>query len=121
MMTDGPARISQIALLGEAAAFLGDVAIFVWDDDRNYVTANDAACALVGKTHEELLQMKVGDMTADRAEPYFSTVQDGAAVHRGSLQVDRTDGPVEIDWMTCRTKLAGMPYMVSVCWRKEPS
>lgn len=120
MRADGPARISQIALLGEAAAFLGDVAIFVWDDDRNYVAANDAACALVGKTDEELLQMKVGDMTADHAEPYFSTVQHGA-VHTGSLQVDRTDRSVEIDWMTCRTKLAGLPYMVSVCWRKEPA
>jgi PAS domain-containing protein len=119
-MADGAARISQIALLGEAAAYLDDAAIFVWDDDRNYVAANDAACALVGKTHEELLQMKVGDMTANHAEPYFSTVQRGA-VHTGSLQVDRADGPVQIDWMTSRTTLAGLPYMVSICWPKEPA
>jgi PAS domain-containing protein len=29
----------------------------VWDEDRNYVAANDAACALVGKTHAELPYM----------------------------------------------------------------
>lgn len=111
-------RLAQLALLGEAAECLEEVAMFVWDDDRNYVAANDAACTLVGKPREELLQMKVGDMTANRAAPYFDQVQHGS-VHTGSLQVDRSDGPVAIEWMTCRTKIAGMPYMVSLCWRKD--
>jgi PAS domain-containing protein len=118
MTENGAARLSQLALLGEAVEHLEGAAIFVWDEDRHYVAANDAACALVGKTHEELLQMKVGDMTADRAEPYFSAVQNGP-VHTGSLRMDRADGPVEIDWLTCRTTLAGLPYMLSICWRKD--
>jgi PAS domain-containing protein len=120
MTHDSAARLSQIALLGEAAEGLEDAAIFVWDDDRNYVAANDAACALVGKTHAELLGMKVGDMSPDRAEPHFSSVQRGS-VHTGSLRIDRADGAIEIDWMTCRTTLAGLPYMMSVCWRKAPA
>ena len=120
-MTDSAAQIAQIALLGEAVEYVQGAAVFVWDDDRNYVAANDAACALVGLSRAELLAMKVGDMTADRAAPYFEQVQHGAAhtgaVHTGALHVDRADGPVEIDWLTCRTTIAGLPYMVSVCWR----
>jgi PAS domain-containing protein len=116
-MTDSAAQIAQVALLGEAVECLQGAAVFVWDDDRNYVAANDAACALVGLSRAELLAMKVGDMTADRAAPYFEQVQHGA-VHTGSLHVDRADGPVEIDWLTCRTTIAGLPYMVSVCWPK---
>jgi PAS domain-containing protein len=119
-MTESAEQIAQIALLGEAAECLQDVAVFVWDDDRNYVAANDAACALVGLSRGELLGLKVGDMTADRAAPHFDQVQHGS-VHTGSLRIDRADGPVEIEWLTCRTKLAGLPYMVSVCWRKEPA
>lgn len=120
MTPDSAARLSQIALLGEAATGLEAAAIFVWDEDRNYVAANDEACALVGKTHAELLRMKVGDMSPDRAEPHFSAVQRGP-VHTGSSRIDHADGPIEIDWMTCRTTLAGLPYMMSVCWRKGPA
>lgn len=117
MTGDDATRLSQLALLGEAAECIAEVAIFVWDDDRNYVAANDAACTLVGKTHEELLGMKVGDMTANNAEPYFSAVQRGD-LHTGSLQIDHPAGPVEIEWLTSRTTLAGLPYMVSICWQK---
>ena len=31
------------------------------------------------------------------------------------------DQYVEIDWVTCHTRIAGLPYMVSVCWRRESS
>jgi PAS domain-containing protein len=113
-------RLAQIALLGEAAEYMSDVAVFVWDEDRNYVAANSAACELIGKTREELLQMKVGDMSPDRAQPHFDDVQH-QHVHTGTLTVHRPDGPFEIDWITCHTRVAGLPYMVSVCWRKDAS
>jgi PAS domain-containing protein len=115
-----PNELAAIALLGEAADCLEDVAIFVWDEDRNYVAVNEAACALIGRTRTQILQMKVGDMSPNRASPLFEEVQHGS-VHRGSLQVHREDGVVDIDWLTCRTRIAGLPYMVSVCWRKDPS
>ncbi|HET7146738.1 MAG TPA: PAS domain-containing protein [Gaiellaceae bacterium] len=111
-------RIAQLALLGEAADCLEQVAMFVWDDDRNYVAANDAACELVGRTRDEVLQMKVGDMTADRAAELFEQVQHGV-LHTGTHVIEHPGGPVELEWMTCRTRIAGLPYMVSVCWRKE--
>jgi PAS domain-containing protein len=112
--------LAAVALLGEAMASLGDVAIFVWDEDRNYVAVNEAACKLVGRTRSEILRMRVGDMSPNRASPQFEQVQHGP-VHRGSMQINRADGAVEVDWLTCHTRIAGLPYMVSVCWRKEQS
>jgi len=111
-------EIAQLALLGEAADHITGVGIFVWDDDRNYVAVNQTACRLVGRKREELLAMKVGDMTEDRAAPYFDEVQHGG-LHSGSLTIDRPDGSVEIDWVTTRTRVAGLPYMVSICWEKS--
>jgi len=120
-MTLGSAdELAAIALLGEAANCLEDVAIFVWDEDRNYVAVNEAACELVGRTRSEILRMSVGDMSPNRASPHFEQVQHGA-VHRGSSQINRDDGVVEIDWVTCHTRIAGLPYMVSMCWRRESS
>lgn len=112
-------RLAQIALLGEAAEWMTDVAVFVWDEDRNYVAANDAACELIGRTREELLQMKVGDMSPERAQPHFDHVQHGREIHTGTLVVHREDQSIPIDWITCHTRIAGLPYMVSVCWRKD--
>jgi PAS domain-containing protein len=103
--------VAQLALLGEAVECLEDVAVLVWDDDRNYVAANQAACRLVGKTRDEILEMKVGDLAPDRASPLFEQVQRGG-IHTGTL----TAPSGEIEFMTCQTRVAGLPYMVSVCW-----
>jgi PAS domain-containing protein len=107
-------EVAQLALLGEAAESMQDVAVFVWDDDRNYVAANQAACRLVGKTRGEILQMRVGDMTENRAAPLFEEVQHGG-IHTGTHRFAGGD----VEFLTCRTKVAGLPYMVSVCWRKN--
>ena len=106
--------VTQLALLGEAADCLQEVAVFVWDDDRNYVACNQAACDLLGKTRKEILAMKVGDMHPDRATELFRAVQ-RRGVHSGTMSSPRG----ELQYLTCRTKIAGLPYMVSVCWRSE--
>ena len=103
--------VSQLALLGEAVECLDEVAVFVWDEDRNYVAVNQAACRLVGKTRQEMLQMKVGDLSPDRASPLFEEVQHGG-VHTGTLTAPNG----EIEFMTCQSRVAGLPYMVSICW-----
>jgi PAS domain-containing protein len=113
-------QLAQIALLGEAVDSLTDLAVFVWDEDRNYVAVNEAACTLVGRNRQEILEMRVGDLTANRASPHFENVQHGA-MHTGSLVIGRADGPVAVDWITTRTRIAGLPYMISVVWRKEPA
>ena len=115
MSTDLP--LVQLALLGEAVTAADGVGVFVWDDDRRYVAVNDAACELVGVTREELLAMRVGDMTEARAEPHFHDVQ-RAGVSTGTVRFARRDGgEVELEFLTFHTKLAGLPYMASVCWR----
>jgi PAS domain-containing protein len=105
--------VAQLALLGEAAECLQGVAVFVWDDDRNYVAVNQIACTLIGKTREEILRMKVGDLSPNRAAPLFEQVQ-SAGVHHGVM-----DGPNgELRYVTSRTRVAGLPYMVSMVWPK---
>jgi PAS domain-containing protein len=104
--------VTQLALLGEATEFLQDVAVFVWDDDRNYVAVNRHACRLLDRTRAEILAMRVGDMHPDRATELFEAVQQ-RGVHTGTMSTPQG----ELHYVTCRTKVAGLPYMVSVCWR----
>lgn len=113
-MSSEAVDVAQLALLGEAAECLTDVAVFVWDEDRNYVAANQAACTLLGKTRQELLGMKVGDMSDNRASPLFEDVQ-----HRGNHTGTLMTPGGEVDFLTTRTRLAGLPYMVSICWHRE--
>ena len=115
-MSRNAIELAQLALLGEATECLEGVAVFVWDEDRNYVAVNQAACELVGKTRAEMLQMKVGDTTPDRASPLFEQVQHGG-IHTGTL----TSPGGKIDYVTCPTRIAGLPYMVSVCWPHKPA
>ena len=117
MNTDLP--LVQLALLGEAVTAADGVGVFVWDDDRRYIAVNDAACAFVGLKREELLAMHVGDMTVERAEPHFHEVQ-RRDISTGTVRFTRRDGDaVELEFLTFHTKLAGLPYMASVCWRSR--
>jgi PAS domain-containing protein len=114
-MTSDAFDLTQLALLGEASDCLEDVAILVWDEERNYVAANRAACQLIGRTRAEILKMKVGDLSEDGVDALFQEVQK-RGVHTGTM-----GGPNgEIEYVTCRTKVAGLPYMVSVCWSRKP-
>ncbi|MGH3048871.1 MAG: PAS domain-containing protein [Gaiellaceae bacterium] len=115
-MDTSAAALAQLALLGEAVARMPGVAVFVWDDDRNYVAVNDAACELTGRTSEQLLSMRVGELTPDGGEPHFSRNQ-SVGVHNGRLAIEGPAGPVELEWITCHTTVAGLPYLVSICWR----
>jgi PAS domain S-box-containing protein len=109
-------RLLQLTLLGEAAQRGEGVAIFVWDDDRNYVAVNDAACDLVGLTCDELLTMKVGALTPNRAEPHFDNAQREPTL-TGRSRIDRRDGTsVDVEWISFHTHVAALPYMVSVVW-----
>ena len=112
-MTDA-LDLPQLALLGESVECVGDVGVFVWDEDRNYVAVNQAACRMVGRTRAEILKMRVGDMTPNRASPLFEDVQ-RAGVHTGTHEFERG----VVDFLTTRTKIAGLPYQVSVCWVRD--
>jgi PAS domain S-box-containing protein len=117
-MSEPGEALAQLALLGEAVSNARGVAVFVFDEDRNYVAVNEEACRLTGRTRAELLSMRTGDMSPSRAEPHFTEIQRRPLLHGGHA-IDRDDGSVELEWVTCRTEIAGLPYFVSVCWRRE--
>lgn len=57
--------------------------VFVFDQDRNYVEVNQAACDLTGYSNKELLKMKFGDLsapdsTADTLQKFQSLRDTGA-------------------------------------------
>jgi PAS domain-containing protein len=104
--------VTQLALLGEAADCLEDVAVFVWDEDRNYVAANRAASDLVGHPRNELLKARVGELSPASVDDVFDEVQ-RRGVHTGTMQSPTG----EIHYLTCKTRIGGLPYFVSVCWR----
>jgi PAS domain S-box-containing protein len=107
--------VTQLALLGDAISSAEQVAVFVWDDDRNYVAVNDYACALVGLTRAELLGQRVG-FASPEIEDQIRDVQRHRA-RPGSSSFVRSDGQtVQLEWVTFRTRVAGLPYMASVCW-----
>jgi PAS domain S-box-containing protein len=109
------ADVTQLALLGDAMSCAEQVAVFVWDDDRNYVAVNDYACTLVGLTREELLGRRVG-FASPELEDEILDVQRHSA-RQGSSSFIRSDGQsVALDWVTFRTRVAGLPYMASICW-----
>src|SRR3954453_4094439 len=111
-----PFDVAQLALLGEAVECTQDAAVFVWDEDRNYVAVNQAACRLLGKTRDQLLGMRVGDMAENRAQPLFDEVQ-RAGIHTGQIPFDSA----AIQFVTCKARIPGLPYMVSICWPAEGS
>src|SRR5690242_3250151 len=105
------------ALMGEAVDGLAGVAVFVWNEERRYVAVNDEACRLVGRPRDRILSMPVGELTPDGAAAELDRTQ-RAPIVLGSSIVRRPDGDVEIEWVTCHSIVANMPYMVSFCWRK---
>ena len=118
-MDDEPQELLQQALLGEAAEHLEGVAVFVWNEERRYVAVNREACRLVGLTRDELIGMPVGDMTPDGAADDLRRVRVGT-ITDGSSSFTRRDGEVvELSWTTAHTRVAGLPYMVSVCRRAD--
>ena len=115
-MSEEPQRILQRALLGEAVDCAEGTAVFVWNDERHYVAVNEVACRLVGVRRDELIGMPVGDMSPDRAAGDIERVRQ-SPVLRGSSSFTRRDGDrIDIEWVTLRTRVAGLEYRVSLVW-----
>jgi PAS domain S-box-containing protein len=110
------AQILQRALLGEAVDGADGIAVFVWDDDRHYVAVSDGACELVGLAREELIGMPVGNMSPERAAGDIARTTSANVTHGTSSFDRRTGERVDIAWVTVHTRVAGLPYMVSVVW-----
>jgi PAS domain S-box-containing protein len=102
----------QASLLGEAVEH-GPAAVFVADEDGRYVAVNQAACALVGYTREELLAMRVSDVATRGAEKWDEMRQTGRVA--GTTTLTRKDGSqFDFSYVAGPTIVAGMPVYVSV-------
>ena len=120
-MGDDTERILQQSLLGEAVEGMDGAAVFVWNEERHYVAVNEEACRLVGLSRAELIGMPVGQLSPGHADREIREVRNAPFV-RGSSSFLRRDGTsVEIEWVTMHTRVAGLPYMVSVVWRGDSS
>jgi PAS domain S-box-containing protein len=115
-MAAGAQRILQRALLGEALDGATGTAVFVWNEDRNYVAVNDEACRLVGLPRQEIIGMPVGELSPDRADRDIARTLDEPFVRGGSSFTRRSGETIELDWITMHTTVAGLDYMISLVW-----
>lgn len=116
MPDEASQRLVHRSLIGEAVEAAHGVAVFVWDEHRHYVAVNDAACELTGLSRSDLIGMPVGDRTANQAGPLMEEAAQ-APVLNGTMAFTRGDGrEVEINFLTLHTRIANLPFMVSICW-----
>jgi PAS domain S-box-containing protein len=103
----------QASLLGDAVEH-GPVAVFVADEERRYVAVNQAACALVGYTREELLALTISDLLASEDDSAWERMRDRGTIS-GVSRLRRKDGStVDFRYVAGPTEVAGMPVYVSV-------
>ena len=77
------------------------VAIVVADDDRRYVDANAAACDLLGISHDELIGMRVEEITGTPADAIGTAWADfrRAGVLVGTFPVPSPVGPRNVPYI----------------------
>jgi PAS domain S-box-containing protein len=117
MLKDGESqKLLHATILGEALEHAEGTAVFVWNEERRYVAVNEEACRLTGMSRADLIGMPVGDRSQDGAAGDIERTRATPLVH-GSSSFIRSDGtPIAIEWVTTHTRVAGLAYMVSLCW-----
>lgn len=107
--------VVQHRLVGDAVASGGYV-VLVADAEMTFLAVSDGACALLGYTREELLQLTVPDIVVERRQAeslYAKFVREG--LQRGEITLRRKHGEmVKAVYEASETVVAGMRYFVSV-------
>jgi PAS domain S-box-containing protein len=113
-------RRLQRALLGEALD-TATLAVFVFEDDEHYVAVNDAACALSGYSREELLELRLRELSADPEQTLVNLKQVASGRRTsGRAPMRRKDGTViEVEYRAAQATIAGVPFLVALYWRPE--
>jgi PAS domain S-box-containing protein len=103
----------QAGLLGEALE-RGPVAVFVADEHMRYIAVNVYACELLGYTRDELLQLRIPDVSGSAAEDNFAEFL-ASGRQAGTIELRRKDGTTfEFEYVASETTIAGMQLFVSV-------
>jgi PAS domain S-box-containing protein len=101
------------ALIGEALQD-GPLAVFVFDENGRYLAVNRYACELLGYDRDDLLQRKIGELSA-RARPvdfYRQAIRTGRPA---TTTVRHKDGSiVRLRFRAAATHVAGMPVFVGL-------
>jgi PAS domain-containing protein len=107
------AQLISEALLGAT------VGLLVWDEERRYIAANDAACEILGTSLDDLLGQLVGDHTHGGIEAAEEAI--GKGLVTGEAIVERFDGSghIRVFYATFETRTAGMPFMATLLARRE--
>jgi PAS domain S-box-containing protein len=115
-MSASAEQLIQIGLLGEALE-QGPVAVFVFDDELNYIAVNEHACKLVGYTREELLHLRAPALSASpKALDDYREVVLGRR-SEGTTRVICKDGTeLDLRFRASQTRVAGMTFYVGVAW-----
>ena len=109
----------QAGLLGEALE-RGPVAVFVADEHMRYIAVNVYACELLGYTRDELLELRVTDVSCDGAEGAFAEFVNNGRGH-GTIELRRKDGSTfDFEYVASETTVAGMELFVSVGRPADP-
>ena len=104
----------QASLVGEAIDH-GPVLVFVADEELSYVAVNQRACDVLGYTREELLSLKVTDVSPFAEDAGGAAGFVAALRQFGAIRLRGKDGrEVSVDCVAARTTVAGMPLFVSV-------
>jgi PAS domain S-box-containing protein len=109
-----PETLIQVGLLGEAID-QGPVGVLVADENMRYIAANQFACALIGYTRAELLDLRVTDVAPapNSPEQYTEMIRKGYLT--GTTELKHADGKaISARYVASKTTVAGMELYVSV-------
>jgi PAS domain S-box-containing protein len=106
-------------LLGDVGEH-AEVPMVVFDEDRNFVVANDAYCEFTGYTRDELVKLRAGESLAgdDQTRNDFARVAAGSAASlagRGRLRC-KSGEIVDVAWLTIKATIVGLPCFVGMLW-----
>ena len=104
----------QTALVGEAVSD-GGYAFLVADEEMRYLAVSDGACALLGYSREELLDLRVPDVVVetDAASLYSEFLRERS--QQGLITLRRKDGEEIVATYDARAaRVGGLPYYVSL-------
>ncbi len=110
----------QASLLGEAVDG-ADIAVLVSDEDGRCIAVNKQACALLGYTRGDLLNLAVTDFVPDTdpGECFRSVFASGG--QEGVVETLRSDGShLAVRYWSTPTRVAQMRLVVSLGKPDEP-
>lgn len=117
MTQDSARALVQATLLGEALES-APTAAFVSDEDGKYVAVNPAACKLLGYERDELLRLRVADVSLRGARQLGKLTREllERGAMRGESRLRHKDGSsVRVGYLGVVTRIGGVEFLLTIC------